>query len=71
MQKHEFNHPPRGHNNERDNMKDNAEHYIDLAYLQGQLLALYETRNRLQKEINKLTIALRKEAEVKQEKNKK
>jgi len=52
-------------------MKDNAEHYIDLAYLQGQLLALYETRNRLQKEINKLTIALRKEAEVKQEKNKK
>jgi hypothetical protein len=65
VQKHEFNHPPRGHNNERDNMKDNAEHYIDLAYLQGQLLALYETRNRLQEEINK------KEAEVKQERDKK
>ena len=46
-------------------MKDNAEHYIDLAYLQGQLLALYETRNRLQEEINK------KEAEVKQERDKK
>ena len=45
-------------------MKDNAEHYIDLAYLQGQLLALYETRNRLQEEINK------KEAEVKQERDK-
>ena len=46
-------------------MKDNAEHYIDLAYLQGQLLALYETRNRLQEEINK------KEAEVNRERDKK
>ena len=34
-------------------MKYNPETYIDIAYLQGQLIAMLETKNRLQEDINK------------------
>jgi len=46
-------------------MKYNPENYIEIAYLQGQLLAMLETRNRLQDEI------IKKEKEVKKAQEKK
>ncbi len=46
-------------------MKYNPETYIDIAYMQGQLVAMLETKNRLQEDINK------KEEEIKQLKEKK
>ena len=46
-------------------MKYNPETYIDIAYMQGQLTTMLETRLRLQKDINK------KEEEIKQLKEKK
>tara|TARA_R110002012_G_C11250998_1_gene566698 strand:- start:273 stop:428 length:156 start_codon:yes stop_codon:yes gene_type:complete len=41
-------------------IKYNPETYIDLAYLQGQLLALLDTKNKLQEEINKKEKELKK-----------
>ena len=41
-------------------IKNNPGTYIDLAYLQGQLLALLDTRNKLQEEINKKEEELKK-----------
>ena len=32
MQKHEFNHPPHGHNNERDNMRTDRKEDLDTYY---------------------------------------
>ena len=46
-------------------MKYNPENYIEFTYLQGQLLAMLETRNRLQDEI------IKKEKEVKKAQEKK
>ena len=46
-------------------MKYNPETHIDIAYLQGQLIAMLETKNRLQEDINK------KEEELKKVKEKK
>ena len=46
-------------------MKFNPETYIDIAYLQGQLITMLETKNRLQEDIKK------KEEELKQQKEKK
>ena len=46
-------------------MKFNPETYIDIAYLQGSLVAMLETRNRLQDDI------IKKEEEIKKLKEKK
>ena len=46
-------------------MKYNPETYIDIAYLQGQLITMLETRNRLQDDI------IKKEEEIKKLKEKK
>ena len=41
-------------------MKYNPATYVDIAYLQGQILAMLETRNKLQEEINKKEEELKK-----------
>ena len=51
-------------------MKYNPETYVDIAYLQGQLIYMLETKSRLQDDINKKEEELKKVKEKKEKEDK-